>query len=110
MESEAKYTLGKELEAVILWEKVKGDKNKARRISSKLHSYNVYIKEIVDSNISEISKKRIITGMWHDYKDNYIRVNGYDKDNKIDTFYLCLLKIRFRKAIGYEYIKKSKND
>ena len=111
MKEEEKYTLGKEPEAVILW-KLIGDneKKKKRVISSRLHSYNVRIKEIVDSNLTERTKKSIITGMWHSYKDSYIENYGYNKDNKIDTFYMCLLKIRFREAIGYKYTKKEKNE
>ena len=107
--NESDYTLGKEPEAVILWNLIKDNKTKQRKnIGSRLHSYNVKIKEIKESNLSERTKKSIITGFWHDYKNNYIRTNGYDTNNKIDTFFLCLLKIRYREAVGYKYIKKTK--
>jgi hypothetical protein len=109
--NEADYTLGKELEAVILWNLIKDNKTKQRKnIGARLHSYNAKIKEIQKSNLSEKTKKSIITGFWHEYKDNYIKTNGYDINNKIDTFFLCLLKIRFRAAVGYKYIKKEKNE
>jgi hypothetical protein len=108
---EADYTLGGEQEAVILWDLIKDNKTKQRKnISARLHSYNVKIKEILDSNLSTRTKKSIITGFWHEYKDNYIKTNGYDTTNKIDTFFLCLLKIRFRAAVGYKYTKKIKEE
>lgn len=98
-----KYTIGKENEAQILWELIKNKSQKEIRIiTNKLHNFNKEIKEIKESNLSNKTKIRILTEIWHRYKDNYISNYGYDSNNKVDTFFVCLIKIRYRKAYGYK--------
>ena len=105
------YTLGKEPEAVILWSLIKDDRPLAKRvITSKVHKFTTELNEIRDSNLSESTKKRLLTAQWHRYKENYVNNHGYDATNKVDTFYLCLLKIRYRTAIGYKKIKKETDE
>jgi len=94
----SKYTLGKEVEAIILYDKIKDNKKEKKLIHLGLSKFKKDMDDIINSNLDLLFKKRLLLILRNEYRFNYLKTHLDETKSDITSFYFCLINVRFRKV------------